>query len=386
MRGAETPVVPDKFFAGPVVLNVSRELERFARAFRRGDELNELARFAPKIFFAAPLDVFQSAGGPVSDGSENRGRRGTTIGFPKIDDDGLARRQPLQVVSGNGEAGRLNVFAESEERVMALEIFDRRFVALIDFDLLHARIALDVEDAVAREQVGIEFLGAADVEDRVGFAIELADPGERKTGSGIAGQIARAKTPASPKAELAGEMPEKARRVIEFVVYLECLGVIGKPGGILNVEDIVAEASQSDDVVKVLPDHAGDRATAHEAHDDEALFFHCDKSRVELLCDYGRISGDDDICGDAFRDDGAGGDDGILADRYPFQNHGVHADPDVVGNDDRGGADFRAWRPVLEERGEGVRVGDSLSRRKGMKIGISNADIPRDKAMRPDLN
>src|SRR2546423_306355 len=198
MRGAETPVVPDKFFAGPVVLNVSRELERFARAFRRGDELNELARFAPKIFFAAPLDVFQSAGGPVSDGSENRGRRGTTIGFPKIDDDGLARRQPLQVVSGNGEAGRLNVFAESEERVMALEIFDRRFVALIDFDLLHARIALDVEDAVAREQVGIEFLGAADVQNGVGFAIELADPGERKAGSGIAGQIARATTPAAP--------------------------------------------------------------------------------------------------------------------------------------------------------------------------------------------
>src|SRR5436190_22160804 len=59
---------------------------------------------------------------------------------------------------------------------------------------------------------------------------------------------------------------------------------------------------------------------------------------AELLCDYGGISGDDDICWDAFRDDGAGGDDGIFANRYAFEDYGVHTDPDVVGNDDGRGA------------------------------------------------
>src|SRR2546423_4349713 len=165
MRGAETPVVPDKFFAGPVVLNVSCELERFARAFRRGDELNELAGFAPQIFFAAPLDVFQSAGGPVRDGSENGGRSRPAIRFPKSGNDGLARGQPLQIVCRDGEPFGADVLAEGEERVMALEIFQRRFVTLIDFDLLNAGIAFDVENAIAGEQIGIEFLRAANVED-----------------------------------------------------------------------------------------------------------------------------------------------------------------------------------------------------------------------------
>src|SRR5204862_4546029 len=122
-------------------------------------------RFAPEIFFAAPLDVFQSASGPIGHGSENSGRRRTAIGFPEISDDGLARRQPLQVMGGNRETFSPDVFAEAEQRVVALQILDRGFVALVDFDLFYSGIALDVDDAIAREQVGIEFLGAADVED-----------------------------------------------------------------------------------------------------------------------------------------------------------------------------------------------------------------------------
>src|ERR1043165_6011422 len=63
---------------------------------------------------------------------------------------------------------------------------------------------------------------------------------------------------------------------------------------------------------------------------------------AKLPRDYSGISGDDDIGGDTFRDDGSGGDDGVFADCYAFEDNGVHADPDVVGNDDGGGANFRA--------------------------------------------
>src|SRR5204863_7881416 len=65
---------------------------------------------------------------------------------------------------------------------------------------------------------------------------------------------------------------------------------------------------------------------------------------------------------------------------------GVHAEPGVVGNDDGRGADYRTRRPVLEERGESVRVDDPLSRRERMKIGISNADVPGKETVQSDLD
>src|SRR4051812_35927794 len=122
-----------------------------------------------------------------------------------------------------------DIFAEAEEGLVTLQIFDGRSVALIDFDLFDARIALDVEDAVAREQVGIEFLGAADVENGVGLAVKLADSGEGKAGGRIARQITRAKTPPPPVAKFRRQMLKDTGGVIEFVVYLESLGVVGKP-------------------------------------------------------------------------------------------------------------------------------------------------------------
>ena len=69
-------------------------------------------------------------------------------------------------------------------------------------------------------------------------------------------------------------MSKHTRGVIEFVVHLERLGVVGEPGRIFDVEDVVAEPLEADDVMKVLPDDAGDRARAHEAHYDDAFLFH----------------------------------------------------------------------------------------------------------------
>src|SRR5881394_1316533 len=73
VRGAEAPAVAQEFSARLVVLYVGGELERFAGAFGGGNEPKEFSRLAPQIFFAAPLDVFQAAGGPVRDGSEDGG-------------------------------------------------------------------------------------------------------------------------------------------------------------------------------------------------------------------------------------------------------------------------------------------------------------------------
>src|SRR5207302_203254 len=152
-----------------------------------------------------------------------------------------------------------------------------------DLDLLDSGIAFDVKNAIAREKVCVEFLSAANIQDGVGFAVELADFFQRQSSGRVARQITRAKTPAVPEAEFGGEMLEDARSVIEFVVHLESVRVVRQPGGIFDVEDIVAESLQADDVMNVLPDDAGDRAGTHEAHDDETLSFHGEKEGGNAL-------------------------------------------------------------------------------------------------------
>src|SRR5437588_12757592 len=104
--------------------------------------------------------------------------------------------------------------------------------------------------------------------------------------------------------------------------------------------------------------------------------------RVELLRDHGRIAGNDDIRGNALGHDGASGNDGVFAYGHAFEDDGVHADPDVIGDDDGSGAQRRAGRAVLEKRREGVSVDNTLSGRERMEIGGGDADVPRDKARR----
>src|SRR3954471_21084117 len=106
------------------------------------------------------------------------------------------------------------------------------------------------------------------------------------------------------------------------------------------------------------------------------FFFIAAKSGVELLRNYGRIASDNDICGNAFGNDGAGGDDGVFANRHAFKDDSVHSDPDVVGNDYRRGANLRTPRAILEEWRDGVRVNDTLGGRERVEIGVCNSDVP----------
>ena len=77
---------------------------------------------------------------------------------------------------------------------------------------------------------------------------------------GFSFSVARAVRPPILEIELARELAENFRRVIEFHIYFERFRVVRNPGRILDVVNVVAETLQADDVMNVLPNHAGDRA------------------------------------------------------------------------------------------------------------------------------
>src|SRR5438132_8007150 len=87
-------------------------------------------------------------------------------------------------------------------------------------------------------------------------------------------KITGAKPPPPLKIELARKSIENSRGVVVFVVNLKRLGVVGQPGRVLDVKDAMTKPLKPNDVMDVLPDHAGDRHRAHEAHDHDALRFH----------------------------------------------------------------------------------------------------------------
>jgi len=78
-------------------------------------------------------------------------------------------------VGGDWKAFGADVFTKSEEATMSPQILLCRFHALIDLDLLDAGIALDVQNAIGNKEVIVEFLCAADIQDRVRFAIKLSN-------------------------------------------------------------------------------------------------------------------------------------------------------------------------------------------------------------------
>ena len=192
------------------------------RFFRRGNEAEKLARFAPEIFFAAPRDVFQTAGGPIGDGGEDGGASGHAIlFFQKSVTTGCRVGSHFNSCGRHRKSFGADVFAKGEEGMMSPQILLCRFHALVDLDLLHAGIALDVENAIAREQVVVEFLCAADVQDRVGLAIKLLDSSQSQARGRIAREITRAKGPAISEIEFARQRSSSLRRIIKLVVDVQ---------------------------------------------------------------------------------------------------------------------------------------------------------------------
>jgi hypothetical protein len=76
----------------------------------------------------------------------------------------------------------------------------------------------------------------------------------------------------------------------------------------------------------------------------------------------------------------------VFANRHTFQNDRVHADPDIVGDLYRKSFELWARWSTFEERRKCLRVNEPLRGFQRMKIGIRNADVPRDKTVRSDFD
>src|SRR6266404_1906081 len=98
----QPPAISLKFPSCWSILNVCSEFKCFTRSFRRGDEPDKFTRFAPKIFVAAPGNVFQSARGPIRHRCKNGSLRRRTICFPQINYDWLSCGQALESFAATG--------------------------------------------------------------------------------------------------------------------------------------------------------------------------------------------------------------------------------------------------------------------------------------------
>ena len=94
---------------------------------------------------------------------------------PKIGDNGLSCWEPMQSVDRDGKLFRPDDFAKSKEGEMSPEIIDCRLNTLVDLYLFNTWIALYIEDAIAGEQIFIEFLRAANIQNRISRLIKLTD-------------------------------------------------------------------------------------------------------------------------------------------------------------------------------------------------------------------
>ena len=117
-------------------------------------------------------------------------------------------------------------------------------------------------------------MAAADIERRIAFAIKSAQTLEAQARGLRLVAVARAKAPAAGKAVLLRELLQGPRGVGEILGDGESLGVVGITQPVLDIPDLVAEALQSDDVVDMLPDHAGNGTSAHEAKDNDLAAAH----------------------------------------------------------------------------------------------------------------
>ena len=75
------------------------------------------------------------------------------------------------------------------------------------------------------EQIVVEFLRAADVEDGVGFAIELLDLRQAQARGRLLRQIARAEAPAALEAEFARQLAENFGGIAKSLFASNVIGL-----------------------------------------------------------------------------------------------------------------------------------------------------------------
>src|SRR6478672_4098266 len=141
-------------------------------------------------------------------------------------------------MQGHRELLGANAFSKSEKRAVFAQVLDGRTNSFVDLDLFDAGITLDIKDAVTLEQVIIEFLGSANVKDRVGFPVKLLNFQEAQTGGRLLGEVAGAITPAMFEAELIRELSQDPGGIGIVIPDFRRLGVIRKARRILDVVNV----------------------------------------------------------------------------------------------------------------------------------------------------
>lgn len=177
-------------------------------------------------------------------------------------------------MQGHRKSFGANVFSKSEKRAVLAQVVDGRTNSFVDLDLFDAGITLDIEDAVTLEQVIVEFLGSANIKDRVGFPVKLLNFQQAQTGGRLLGEVAGAITPTMFEAELIRELGQDPGGIGIVIPDFKRLRVIRKARRIFDIVNVVPESLQPDDIMNVLPDNPGNRHRAHEPHDDDFLAPH----------------------------------------------------------------------------------------------------------------
>ena len=277
MRQDELPVVFHKEFVLPGVLDIGRHLKGFARKPRRLHEAKKLKGLAPEIVGVPPDDVLLAAGGPVADGGEV----GTGIGrgclrahAPEIGHHRLTCREPVKPMGGHHKGGSPDVLSEGEEMPVGLEVIDRSGDPLVDLDLLHAGIALHVDQITDRLEFLVEVVRSADIQRAVGLPVEGPEFGKRHAGTLKGFLVTGAVGPAPLEPVLLCELSKHLCGMGVVVGDIEGDRIVGIVGGVLDVVDLVTQTLEAHDVVDVLPDDSGDGHSAHESEDDDFFAFH----------------------------------------------------------------------------------------------------------------
>ena len=148
---------------------------------------------------------------------------------PKVRDHRLAGRQPIDAVQRHGKLRLADALAESEASAVPAQKFGRGSIARVHLDLLDGRVAFHVNDALATQQIVVEFMRAANVEQGVGPGVQIVEEPAGKASGFVRRFVARRERPAVFKTELRRQPRESLRRVGVILGHRLQDGIIRHP-------------------------------------------------------------------------------------------------------------------------------------------------------------
>ena len=157
---------------------------------------------------------------------------------------------------------------------MTRQVIPHRGITRVDFDLLDAGVALDVDQTADGEQVVVQLVTSTDVERRMAITVKRAQPREVQTRHAWLAPVPPGETPPAGKSVFVGQSRKHTGGVRNVLRDGECLRIVGIAGAVLDIPHLMAEPLEADNVVQMLPDHSGHRAGAHETEDDNFFAAH----------------------------------------------------------------------------------------------------------------